>query len=425
MTPGITTALHCTNPNCKYHHPEACKGHSWYYSHGRFYTKARGWISRFRCKTCGKTCSTQSFSIHYWTHSTLDFYSIARAVTSCSGLLQLARLHKVTYRVIQNRIRRLARNCLFLSAKVLYQLILGEDLVFDGFESYIRTQMHPNNINILSGADSQFLYCFTLSHIRRKGTMTKGQKWWRDLIEEHWQPEKGAVYQGIRRLFFGMQRHIAEAATRNQAEMKHQKDAEGPKSTGNQAKRGRSSPFILYSDQHKAYHPALRSIPELRLLMDRGQVEHRQISSKEPRTVYNNLFSVNYLDRQFRKDLGEHVRETVKQGRESNCQMERMAIYQVMNNFFTPHRVRHVADFAAEPTHADVAGIDRRIYWKEKEELFTRRFLRSHLQQRDIWVERTWKHEHVTPPSVKMVDEDVVVRPMGIRPEQLSRHLAA
>ncbi|MFW6313072.1 MAG: hypothetical protein ACOC2N_04225, partial [Spirochaetota bacterium] len=76
------------------------------------HTRARGRIQRFRCRSCGRTCSTQTFSIHYWAHYTNDLPWLLGALSSSSGLRQIGRVAGVTHRVIQNRCRRLARNAL-------------------------------------------------------------------------------------------------------------------------------------------------------------------------------------------------------------------------------------------------------------------------------------------------------------------------
>jgi hypothetical protein len=193
MTPHISTPLFCTNPNCHFHTPENCTGKAWYRSHGSFTTKARGSIPRFHCTACKKTFSTQSFSIHYWTHSTTDYHSLAKAITSSSGLIQYCQHHKITYRTLQNRVRHLSRNCLALMDLILDSLVLHEDLCFDGLESFLRSQMFPDNINIMAGSDSQFLYAFTCAIMRRKGRKTDKQKAQQAMIDELWKPVKNGV----------------------------------------------------------------------------------------------------------------------------------------------------------------------------------------------------------------------------------------
>ncbi len=397
MTPHINTPLYCTNPCCRFHKPENCSGQAWYRNHGSFTTKARGSISRFHCTACKKTFSTQSFSIHYWTHSTIDYQSLAKAITSSSGLIQYCRHHKITYRTLQNRVRHLSRNCLALMDLILDSLVLKEDLCFDGLESFLRSQMFPDNINIMAGSDSQFLYAFTCTIMRRKGRKTDKQKAQQAMIDELWKPVRNGIKQEIISLLEALQASILFACAQKQL-------------------------FSLFSDQHKAYRPAILAISELKHCLENGSLEHIQISSTLPRTVHMKLFSVNYIDRLVRKDMGEHGRETVKQGREINCQLERMAIFQVMHNFLTPHRISHQADQSDVPTHADKAGIPRNLYTEQLSQLFTHRFVRSHLKTGGRWIEKIWLHGYENPPAVDFTTGEKSETCMGISAKQMSAH---
>jgi len=72
----------------------------------------------------------------------------------------------------------------------------------------------------------------------------------------------------------------------------------------------------------------------------RSALIHRRCSSTAPRTVSNDLFSVNYLDRQILKDLAEHTRQTVQFARNAVNQMERLAVYRAYHNYFKPISMR-------------------------------------------------------------------------------------
>ncbi len=130
---------------------------------------------------------------------------------------------------------------------------------------------------------------------------------------------------------------------------------------------GRPS-LTLWTDEHQAYPRAIAASPCLAALRGASRIEHRTVSSRKARTRDNPLFPVNYLDRELRKDLHEHVRETVCFGRNVNRQMERLALYQWWHNYRKPHRAR------GDPrSHAEVAGYDPgrireglRSIWKER-----------------------------------------------------------
>ena len=72
MDKPISEPEFCPNPSCRFHSRENAAEYQWYIRFGRFQTETRGAIQRFRCRGCGKTCSTQTFSVHYWTDSAYE-----------------------------------------------------------------------------------------------------------------------------------------------------------------------------------------------------------------------------------------------------------------------------------------------------------------------------------------------------------------
>ena len=86
-TTTITAPEFCPNPACCYFNRETAAAVRWWRRAGSFDTLCRGPIQRFRCLSCGKTCSTQTFSIHYWTHSTCDLQRLREDLDSAGGEL--------------------------------------------------------------------------------------------------------------------------------------------------------------------------------------------------------------------------------------------------------------------------------------------------------------------------------------------------
>jgi len=117
-------------------------------------------------------------------------------------------------------------------------------------------------------------------------------------------------------------------------------------------------------------------------------LEHICISSKKARTVTNPLFSVNYIDREIRKDNSDHVRETVQFARNTANAMDRLAVYRLYHNFLKPYRINCSTDSTA--THGTVAGISENKIKAELKTIFTqRRFLGKHwmlnIADRKLW----------------------------------------
>jgi len=204
----------CPNPTCRYYRRSAAASQRWYIKFGTFFTQCRGSIQRFRCINCGKTCSTQTFSLHYWTHGTNNMIWLMQLLYSSSGMRQIGRFAGVSYRVIQNRVRRLARNSLAVSDWLYQLLALDEDLAMDGFESFTRSQYHPNNITVVVGARSQHLYSLIYSPLRRKGRMRDEQKRVRELIDSVYRAPQQAVRDDCAAMLTDLSPSIGEAIER-------------------------------------------------------------------------------------------------------------------------------------------------------------------------------------------------------------------
>jgi transposase-like protein len=398
--PQITNPEFCPNSACPFHDRQLAATSRWFALFGTFFTRARGVIQRFRCTACGKTCSTQTFSVHYWTHSTTDLSWLLDELSTCSGMRQSGRVAGVTHRVIQNRHRRLARNALAVMDVALSSLNLSEHVAMDGFESFTASQYHPNNITHVCGCDSQFIYAAIHTLFRRRGAMTTRQRRRRAVIDSVWKPST-SITSDCGRL-------LADLAPRI-----------------DQACEGRRDPLELRSDEHRAYPPAIRSIAVLRERLKAGTLVHRTTSSRALRTTENPLFAVNYVDRQLRNSLAEYVRETMRHGREVNSQMERLAIFTVLHNFRTPHRISGHARTGDAATHAQVAGINDAEVTELLERMTTHRHVYTHHRSFQWWIKRIWLHLHENPPVVKIKKGVVKVREVCLGPGALPRHLLA
>lgn len=408
LVPEITEPEFCPNPTCPYFQREAASAASqtsprWYRRCGSFHTQSRGAIQRFRCLACGKTCSTQTFSIHYWTHATHDLKRLHQDLDSSSGLRQIARRWKCCYRVVQNRISRLARSALALMDAAATGVAVCEDIAIDGFATFVRSQYFPLDINIAVGAHSQFLYALSLSALRRSGRMTAVQRRRRAMIDSLWRPPKHSVRDGMALVLESLAEPLAYGL---------------PHSPAVGGRR-------ICSDEHQSYPQAIRSVQLLALLTEHRRIEHLTVSSRAPRTQANPVFGPNYVERQMRKNMGEHARESLKHGRQANSMMERLAIFTASHNFFTPHRVGDRVDNAAEPTHAEVAGLPAAPQVQSVlRRFYTHRHLWGHTRAKAGWMRKIWKHEHENPPAVDYRSgrrsKTVVALPAGVMPAHLA-----
>ncbi|AFG37906.1 hypothetical protein [Spirochaeta africana] len=379
----------CTNPACTFHHPGEQHNNRWYIKFGTHYAQAHGTVQRFRCKACGKTFSTQSFSMQYWVHRVIKYDRIESMLIASSGQRQIGRAIMASGRLVKNRCQRLARSYLALYAEASRDHLLGENCAFDGFESFVRSQYFPLHLNILVGCESLSVYGFTGSVLRRKGRMTAAQRVFRHMIDIHWKPARGSLVASCAQVFDALYNRIPISNP--------------------------ASPWKLWTDQHTAYPRALQKVPWIREAMHAGGFTHCTVSSRAVRSRQNPLFPVNYIDREIRKDMADHVRETVRFAREVNMAMQRVTIELGAHTFAKPERITGRCRTEGDATHAQAAVFGQSQVAQRMLKLrHTRRFLHSHAVHRGCpdWISAIWQQQYENPPVVDSVTGQVLTKRM-------------
>ena len=371
---------HCPNPECPNHFRP--QGRPWYRFYAFYTTKAFGKVPRFLCTSCRKTFSSQTFRLDYYAKKRLDYRFLFQQFTSASGLRNIARNLGVRVETVANRLDRLARNAILAHEQLLLPLSLQEDLALDGFESFCGSQYHPDNTHFVVGKDSQFVYALDYVSLRRKGRMTEKQKRRRAELESLWKPPPKAV----ERSFGDLIRWVLERSWE------------------------RRRPIILYTDEKPDYLRALKRDPVCRQAFFCGLIRHHRTNSREIRNHRNPLFPVNYIDREVRKDVAAHGRETVKFNRDVGEGVFRLALYLFDHNYFKPYRIGQGR--LEELRHSDLAGVSR-----EKADRWAKRFFTD----RFFWRER--EHE-LKGAGRKTLDQRWVTPIKGSR-RVFVRHLAA
>lgn len=368
----------CANPRCVHHREDSSRPYTDYVSWGSYRTAAFGEVPRFRCTACGRTFSVQTFRVDYWLKRVFDYRDLTERLSSCSSIRAIGRAWRVAGKSIQNRIGRGARQALAFESRLSSTREPTEDLAADGFESFCGSQFFPNNIHLLVGERSQFVYESDHVTLRRKGRMTEAQKRKREKLDLLFRPDPRGIERSFGRIGASLLSVLSD--------------------------EGRPS-LSLWTDEKREYPRALAASPCAGALLAEGRIEHKTISSRALRTFDNPLFPVNYLDREIRKDLHEHVRETVCFGRNVNAQMERFTLYLFYHNYLKPHR-------SAGPrlSHAAVAGYDAEEIGKELKGIWESRAWYSHTDLTESG-EETWLRLRKTP--------------LWDKPDYLPRHATA
>ena len=345
------TPAHCPNPDCgNFRHPE---NPAWFRKITPYETKTFGIVPRFLCKSCRRSFSRQTFSFEYYAKKRINNRYIYDQINAGAGIRNIARQLEVSPKTVTNRISRLARSAIIIQQRILSLLPFDEDFAADGLESFCISQYFPDNYTILVGSRSQFVYDCQYTTLRRKGRMTPAQKLKREILEKTFKADP----RGIKKAF-GELIKVLDRGTRD-----------------------REDPLILFTDEKTDYVSALWKSPVSTPRLFSGSWRHHRINSKEGRNTRNPLFPVNYMDREIRKDMANHARETVQFSRNVNNAMQRMSLYLFDHNCIKPYRISQPQKRSLR--HAQVAGLERRVlddllggffekrhFWKDDLELF-------------------------------------------------------
>jgi len=369
------TPSFCPNPLCPLHDPSRAAQASraerrcWYLRKGWRINARSHRIQRYQCRKCRRYFSDRTFHIDYWGKRHLDYHRLLGMFSSCMGLRAMARAFHCSPKTVENKLARLTRQAIAVHALLIEGRGLQEDLAADGFESFTVSQYFPNNFNLLVGKDSQFLYTFNYVQLRRKGRMTDTQK----------------------RRAAGLRKSVPIAGG--------QMITRFAELTGEALRMQRRSPvrteLCIHTDEKAEYARELSAARFGYREPGRGcRVKHLRTSGRKHRNLTNPLFSVNYLDREIRKDLAEHVRETTRFGRNVNSAVGRMALYLFYHNYLKPYRLNRQAQ--EHRTHAEAAGIERESIDRLLGRWMSRRYFRTHLHL-DLHWEKVWRRAYSTP----------------------------
>lgn len=274
----------CPNYRCEYYqHPAS--DDQWYVRNGSYHNRIRGRVQRYRCTRCNHGFSDMSFSIDFMAKKRVPYRYLFLQLKSAAGIRSIARDLKVSHKTILNRCSRLARQAMAIHSALVSEISCKEDLVTDGFESFVLSQYFPNNIHLLVGKHSQYLYTFNYAHLRRKGRMREEQKIRRAKLDEQWKSGKRTISSS----FGAIVSEVEQLVRKSEVDK-----------------------TVLYSDEKWEYARVIGKSRYLERRRREGSFTHVRISSKRARTRQNRLFSVNYLERQIRKDNANHVREGVR-----------------------------------------------------------------------------------------------------------------
>jgi len=289
---------YCPNPACLFHLGSEEK---FYIKNGFANTNKPPFRNqRFKCNRCKIQFSSNTFGLDFRKRAAGHSEEILHRFLNGISNNSIARLLKISEGTVRDRIKTMARLSV-LFEKENNPNKITENVAYDGFETFTHSQFSPCYINTAVGSHSMFIYHNTFSPLNRKGRMTPEQKIKnQELIKVHGLYPQSSVYEET----IYVMKNLSTMAP------------------------GR----ILFTDQHKSYLRAYRSI--------RCSMNLVTISSKARRDSSNPLFPINRLHNLYRHYLSSQKRETISFQKHEAALMEKIQLMKIYRNFMNPKFVK-------------------------------------------------------------------------------------
>ena len=297
---------HCPRAECSDHR---VSGRWTAYKRDGFMTRKRRpqRVRQFRCLTCGRRFIKDAFATTYYLKRPELLLPAAQMLVSGCAHRQIARTLGCAPSTITRLSRRLGDHAQLFLKRLLEQLgSIEEPVVFDHFETFVRSQQERLAIGTAVGQRSWFVYALSgAGYLRMKGRSRKKRALKRDPMPV----ARGEVARSTRETL-GQLRNLAPAG------------------------------LDLVSDDHPAYRSAVRSLsrsipatsPPIRHTVfanpDRTPGSDRNAAWARDRA----MFAVDLLHRIWRHSQAHHRRETIAFGRQRAMVLGRAALFAVWRN---------------------------------------------------------------------------------------------
>ena len=358
----------CPNPRCRHHaHP----GRRWRTDYGFYHTRAHGRVRRYRCRGCGRTCSTQTESLHYFAKRRLPLEAVWEALLCGASQRDIGRRYGFSPMAVQQAVQRLGRQAMAAQLELSAGLRPVSGVVFDGLRSFVTSQDFPCDITTVVEPGGETILTLEHTVFRRGGRMTAKQRARLDEKLAAWRPKPGTMSGDISRVVGELWAYLRPPEADDAIVA-----------------------ATVDTDEHPLYGPALSRDPIAGHFRRCGLLHHIRTPGSAPRTRANRLFAVNYVDRLLRHRLREHTRETIAGGRHAALQMHRAWCFAWDHNSRRAWRVRK----PRRGVHAAQAAAEGAAVKRLTAPFFRRRIRPVHAPVVPETLRRVWMCELPTPP---------------------------
>ncbi|MFT7485318.1 MAG: transposase-like protein [Candidatus Paceibacteria bacterium] len=250
---------------------------NFYYRHGFYHPNCRSHaVPRFRCRTCRRTFSRQTFRMDYRDQRPDLNAPLFNLISMGVGIRMSSRRLGLSLRCTELKLRKIARHLRQQNLTLRAPLDGEVQFVFDEFETFeTHRSLCPLSVPVLIEKTTRYCVWAESATIRPRGKMT----------------EKRLENMATRELKHGRRRDRSRRAIRRTLQR-------GKNLLQN------SAVVRLYTDQKLTY-PVLA-----RAAFGASRLRHYRTNSKVARTTHNPLFPINHEEARMRDAMGRLRRES-------------------------------------------------------------------------------------------------------------------
>lgn len=333
---------HCPRPECRDHLISDRTYRP--IGHGNYRRKCDGrTVPRFKCRSCRRTFSQQTFATSYYLKRPELLDEIAKLIVSGCALRPIARFFECPHSTVAGQCRRLGRHAVEFHELSLVNIDeLEEPVVLDTFETFVRAQVEPVGVATVVGAGSWFVYAIDGVRYKGSGRRSRRKPPLKRKIER---PAPGRIVRSTRT---ALERVLSLT----------------------------SGSLRLISDDHFAYPPAIRQLrdggAEIEHTVHRNPTRGNGDPDGKARARDMAMFPVDLLHKLIRHLQKHHSRETMAFARKRVDLVGRLSIFIVWRNFIKKRTERR----PCKESPATRLGLAERLWkWNDvlAERLFGRR----------------------------------------------------
>lgn len=264
---------------------------------GSYHPKCRAVpIRRFRCRSCRKSFSTQTFRHDYRDRRPECNVRMMEMLSSSSSLRQIARVLGMGVSATQHKFRKIARTCALLEQNVQVRFAGQRIFVLDEEETYEQASIRTLTVAIAVEHKSWFVVGCEVGTTRRLAKRGSRRRRRQDLEE----------------LQFGRRPDESKSCVRRLMEQINQQTGKGP--------------LVLRTDLKGSYATLAQQIYG-------DRVTHETISGKAARTTSNPLFAINSTIATSRDSASRLRRRSWTVTKRRAQLVQHLAIFRVYRNY--------------------------------------------------------------------------------------------